>query len=126
MPKIKRYEVYPQGTAHSDAARAEVPAADMGEIWYFHCLGCGYGHSYRTKAAKDERRQDGSAVPVWSFNGNLERPSFQPSLLVHGHKDERGKETGRCHLFLTNGELQFCGDSQHALAGKTVPLEELD
>jgi hypothetical protein len=35
------------------------------------------------------------------------------------------KEQGgtRCHLFMTDGQLQFLADSEHALAGKTVPME---
>jgi hypothetical protein len=30
-----------------------------------------------------------------------------------------------CHLFLTDGRLQYLGDCTHALAGQTVPLPEL-
>lgn len=58
---------------------------------------------------------------IWSFNGDMERPTFSPSLLVWPTGDGYQK---RCHLFLTDGQLQFCGDSDHALAGQTVPLPE--
>lgn len=72
---------------------------------------------------------------TWTFNGDVESPTFSPSFL-HGpsHRfksyDERGVGIGqpfewRCHYFLTAGQLNFCGDSSHALAGKTVPLPEL-
>ena len=30
-----------------------------------------------------------------------------------------------CHYILTNGILNFCPDSTHALAGKLVPLPKL-
>lgn len=33
-------------------------------------------------------------------------------------------ETTLCHYFLQAGMLSYCGDSPHALAGKSVPLPE--
>jgi hypothetical protein len=126
-PKIQRFTVFPPDTPHTDEARAAVPKEDMGEIYLFHCPGCGYGHSYRTKAAKGETRgPNRERVPTWVFNGSMEAPTFTPSLLVHGWKDDNGKSVGRCHLFLTSGVIQFCGDCDHALAGKSVPLEPID
>jgi hypothetical protein len=77
----------------------------------------------------------------WSFNGDVDRPTFSPSVRITGKKivrDELGEWTGEwvrdasgntiddcCHYFLTDGALQFCGDSLHHLAGQTVPLPEL-
>jgi hypothetical protein len=44
-------------------------------------------------------------------------------------KERTGREPaftcGVCHYFLQDGALQYCGDSTHGLAGKTVPLPEL-
>lgn len=78
--------------------------------------------------------------PAWSFNDDLEKPTFSPSLLVRtGHfvtgKTEsecencieckaEGVETTceQCHSFITDGNIQFLADSTHALAGQTVPL----
>jgi hypothetical protein len=51
----------------------------------------------------------------WTFDGNLERPTFNPSI----------NYVGRCHYFLHDGQLQYCSDSTHALAGKTIPLPPL-
>ena len=31
----------------------------------------------------------------------------------------------RCHSFITDGRISFCGDSEHALAGQTVDLPEV-
>lgn len=76
----------------------------------FHCPGCGGGHSYRIKGAPGQ--------PVWTWNGSLSSPTFEPSLLVNGAWPEK-----RCHLFLRNGVLEFLGDSHHALKGTSVPLE---
>jgi hypothetical protein len=30
-----------------------------------------------------------------------------------------------CHFFVTDGEIEFCGDSTHALSGKKVQLPEI-
>lgn len=76
---------------------------------------------------------------TWSFNGNFDRPTFTPSILVRGNKvvkDERGKWTGDwerdgsgnlipdiCHSFITDGQIQFLGDCTHGMAGQTVPLQ---
>lgn len=83
----------------------------------FWCPGCEDVHPYRVALSVGE----GPEFPVWDFNGDLESPTFSPSLLVNGQG--RGK---RCHLFLTKGELQFLADCQHPLAGKTVPCPEWD
>ena len=76
----------------------------------------------------------------WSFNGDLEKPTFAPSFKHSGIRCvfADGKWTGEwvrdasgntvpyvCHYTLTAGQLQFCSDSTHALAGKTVPLPQL-
>jgi hypothetical protein len=73
----------------------------------------------------------------WTFDGNLEKPTFTPSFKHSGVKRVfiNGQWTGEwnrdangdpvsfiCHYHLTAGELQFCVDSTHALAGKTVAL----
>jgi hypothetical protein len=61
----------------------------------------------------------------WTFNGNMERPTFTPSFLHQWRRmgaDGVTPEDARCHYILTDGVLNFCGDSKHALAGKSVPL----
>jgi hypothetical protein len=77
----------------------------------------------------------------WRFDGNVEAPTFSPSVKITGKKivkDAQGKWTGEwvrdaagktiddcCHYILTAGQLNFCADSTHDLAGKTVPLPPL-
>ncbi len=59
--------------------------------------------------------------PSWEFNGDYDRPTFQPSVLVTwGPPENRAKHV--CHSFVTEGQIQFLGDCTHALAGQTVPL----
>jgi hypothetical protein len=93
----------------------------------FWCPGCGEAH----------------AVPVaethilgknWGYNGNPEAPTFTPSILVTyngpdaGQVDEDGDRAppAVCHSFVTDGQIQFLGDSTHALAGQTVPIPPFD
>ena len=74
----------------------------------------------------------------WVFNGNVDCPTFTPSVSVGGMtacmsnsgfkivgKFVGAREKGKCHYFLTNGQLQFLSDCTHRLAGKTVPLPDL-
>lgn len=74
----------------------------------FWCPGCSCAHPYTVLGPKP-----------WTFNGDTERPTFTPSLLVHPTN-----RNPRCHLFLTDGVLKYCSDSGHALAGQAVPLPD--
>lgn len=98
----------------------------------FWCPGCREMHVVWTG--------DGSG-PRWGWNGNVERPTFTPSVLVRGTqtvRDENGRWTGDwvldaagnalprvCHTFVTDGRIQFLGDCTHALAGQTVDLPDV-
>ena len=76
----------------------------------------------------------------WAFNGDLNKPTFSPSFKHGGvlRVFENGEWTGEwkrdgagqpiervCHYILTDGILNFCGDSTHALANDKVPLSDL-
>lgn len=58
--------------------------------------------------------------PSWTWDGNYEAPTLSPSILSNGHGQGR-----RCHSFLTAGVFQFLDDSEHALAGQSVPIPDL-
>lgn len=65
----------------------------------------------------------------WSFNGDHERPSFMPSILVRYDGADAGKDGAPpavCHSFVLDGEIRFLPDCTHALAGQTVPLQDFD
>lgn len=61
----------------------------------------------------------GSDRATWTFDGNLDAPTLNPSILTHGAND------GRCHSYLRGGVLEFLDDCTHELAGQKVPLPEL-
>lgn len=66
--------------------------------------------------------------PHWSFNGDLDRPTFGPSVLSK-FKQYMGQELPPkehiCHSYVRDGRIQFLPDSTHALAGQTVELPEI-
>lgn len=103
-----------------------------GDRFDFVCPGCGDTHS---------------VGPTWTFNGDLERPTFSPSLLVRsghfvpshkpddncwctynaeqkakGETDEAPFSCGICHSFIRDGRIEFLSDCTHKLAGQTVDL----
>ena len=90
--------------------------SDSDEIagYVFYCPGCKYDHWFTTLK---RIRPDGG----WTFNGDLVKPTFSPSLLVNGHG--QGK---RCHCYVRDGKIQFLGDCDHELAGQTIELEEYE
>jgi len=80
----------------------------------FPCPGCGHYHVYWT-----ERPASNGAI--WTFNGNMESPTFRASLLqtIPG-------ENYRCHLFVTDGKIQYQADCTHHLAGQVIEMKDLD
>lgn len=84
---------------------------------------------------------DGSGAR-WSFNGNVERPTFSPSLLVRTNQWEpavtaenleqwralpwaQRKVNYVCHSFITDGRIQYLDDCTHPMKGMTVDLPEI-
>ena len=86
-------------------------ARDGAVVGYaFWCQGCNEPHTYYVVNWRNN--------PVWTFNGNLEKPTFTPSLLYRYPPEKT------CHLFLTDGNIQYLGDCSHELKGRTVPLQD--
>ena len=101
----------------------------------FYCPGCECSHMV------DPKR--------WAVD--MENDTIHPSVLIHENwtmpddwdpetapKDSddnfitqgNGKilgaiKTPRCHSFVRNGKIQYLNDCTHALAGKTVDMEEI-
>jgi hypothetical protein len=86
----------------------------------FFCPGCKLYHSVYFE------KPDTSDVPIWTWNGSLEKPTFQPSILVRWQFGVEDRKDMVCHSFVTEGNIQFLSDCTHELAGQTVPLEDVD
>lgn len=91
------------------------------KVLLFDCPGCTQMHAIRV-APRDGGSLPGDG-PVWTWNGSLEKPSVQPSLLVRWTEGE-ARTPMVCHSFIADGRIQFLGDCTHPLAGQTVDLPE--
>lgn len=100
----------------------------------FYCPGCECGHTINT------------GPNGWAWNNDVHSPTFSPSVLVTGQDFTpagqaeydawyaagcpplEGKQFESaptvCHSFVTDGMIQFLGDSTHALSGQTVELPD--
>lgn len=90
----------------------------------FVCPGCAAGgpdgysglHSLPVNA-------ENIGKPVWTWNGDLEKPTLSPSILTHGTKNGIYP---RCHSYLQEGKFNFLTDSTHPLAGQNgIPMPDL-
>lgn len=81
---------------------------DNGRWYLIWCPGCGHGHTIPT--------------PRWGFNGNHDKPTFTPSLLIFTEAPDTKKRHTHCHLNVTDGRIVYHGDSPHAFKGQTIDL----
>jgi hypothetical protein len=101
----------------------------------FYCPGCDRAHTIRTVGPS-----------VWGWNGDVNKPTFTPSVLVSGRDFTpagqaeydawfaagcaplNGKQFDSaptvCHSFVTDGMIAFLGDCTHRLVGQTVELAD--
>lgn len=87
---------------------AASPGSEEGHTLMHWCPGCKSRHLINIE-------KPNLSNAVWRWDGNVESPTFTPSINIIGH----------CHYFITAGKISFCADSTHELAGKTVDLPEI-
>lgn len=85
-------------------------------VYSFFCPGCG---KYHTVFTKDE----GYKHPIWGFNGDVDKPTFTPSVAVLNVTPDG---ESRCHSFIRNGVIEYLSDCDHALAGRRIAMIEED
>lgn len=93
---------------------------DFDKLWYYYhwCPACDEPHRYVV----------GGNGQYWTFNHDYKKPTFSPSMLMSTNiprtPEERVNRVNYtvCHYFIREGMIDYCGDSPHHLAGKTVPL----
>jgi len=86
---------------------AKVRIAEGGRV-SFWCPGCDGSHVISVAAGG------------WTWNGDVECPTFSPSVLVTGFVHGEGER--RCHSYVRDGQIEFLADCTHQLAAQTVPL----
>ena len=95
--------------------RGVLRTLDGGRVGFF-CPGCREMHQVRV---------EGDGRPRWGFNGDYERPTFTPSVLLRlpGALESGARRPDFvCHSFVTDGQIQFLGDCTHDLRGQVVPI----
>jgi hypothetical protein len=110
------------------ARAVRVVNSDGSELGFsIHCLGCDHRHVLFTRPWKKDLTKASLDGPVWSFNGNVDRPTFSPSLVVHEAKWDDGTIAHhRCHSFIRDGQIQYLSDCGHSMAGRTLDLPEIN
>ena len=101
----------------------------------FWCPGCNHAHGIAHGAGPG---------PRWTWNGDVNKPTFSPSIAVTSGcsvagydgqgcwctyyaehpEEEQDFKCGVCHSFVVDGRIQFLNDCTHALAGQTVDLPQ--
>ncbi|MEO0824925.1 MAG: DUF6527 family protein [Cyanobacteria bacterium J06639_14] len=98
------------------------PIQDNGNSvgYLFECPGCKMPHEVYVKPHTNDLGAS------WTFNGDLEKPTFSPSIRVNYTYPDPSKSGMLCHSFVVDGEIRFLSDSTHSLKGQTVALGEIE
>lgn len=103
-------------------SRMRLAGTESDKRLMFWCPGCKMAHGIRIAGRN----------PIWQWDGNVEAPTFSPSILVTipwsrsrepGDDPEQWKDEV-CHSFVRSGRIEFLGDCTHELRGQTVPLPD--
>jgi hypothetical protein len=84
----------------------------QGEVVYgFCCPACKDTHQVRLEGPY-----------AWQWNGSLDRPTIQPSIL--SNVGGANPTVPICHSYVTDGRIQYLGDCSHDMKGQTVELPD--
>ena len=92
-------------------------------LYLVECPGCENMHHIPTKEVPYDFM---ASSDRWTFNGNMEKPTFSPSLNIMRFEGVNRDRKYVCHSFIRDGHWQFLNDCTHKLAGQTVPMIEID
>ncbi len=99
------------------ALGAKLRMVDGGRV-AFWCPGCRQAHLIRLSQAA------AADSGGWGFDGDLERPTFTPSIFVNWPGPAFNPGAPSCHSYVTKGRILYLQDCTHALAGQTVDLPD--
>lgn len=95
-------------------------------VYQFFCPGCEEMHTVHVGKKNASGAQ-------WSFNNDLDKPTFKPSIYLRTGKyadpkwippDDSPYWNVICHSFVVAGNIQFLTDCTHKLKGQTVELPD--
>jgi len=97
--------------------RVEKYVAPDGDTYAkFDCPGCGLVHALRVASPAPNRQ-----LWTWTWNENLEAPTFRPSILVQAYDETKALDV-RCHSFVVYGKIEFLNDCTHEFRGQVLDL----
>jgi len=76
----------------------------------FYCPACKTAHRITVGSGK------------WIYNDDSEQPTIHPSIDARLMVD---RKQVRCHSFVVNGQIRFCKDSSHTMAGQRIMLPHI-
>lgn len=83
--------------------------------YFLWCEGCKQKHLIPVAPSENGSK--------WNFNGDFEKPTFTPSVLIRWPEGDVQK---MCHFNVTDGMITFHNDgTTHDKAGHTLPLIDL-
>lgn len=82
-----------------------------GDFLHF-CPGCDHLHQINTSRKNHLGAQ-------WRFDGNIQQPSFSPSVNI-----DLGKKR-RCHYTISAGQVTYHSDTTHEYVNKTIVLPDI-
>lgn len=100
-------------------------------VWAIWCPACEGGHYINTL----EKNEDGAQ---WSGPGDVHNPTFMPSVNIGwGYNSKKctpeelamyrtNNIGGRCHFYVRQGIIEYCGDCSHTMAGMNVPVPPIE
>ena len=61
----------------------------------------------------------------WTFNGNFDKPTFKPSMLINKSTTPKTCNVNRhrCHSFVTDGKIKLLGDCTHDMKNMEIELK---
>lgn len=83
--------------------------------YFVYCPACERAHRLIVENEADPSH-------VWQFDGDMEYPTFTPSLLVESGPMRPGEPNHICHSYMRNGVWRFLGDCTHSLANHKTPM----
>ena len=83
--------------------------------YYVYCPACERAHRFIVENEENPEH-------CWEFSGELDWPTFRPSLLVNCGPLKLGGRDEVCHSYLRNGVWRYLGDSTHKLANHHTPM----